>query len=770
MASLWANLVLRIFLAVVTTILSLVPLRLASQNGELAPAALIITIGIINLFTALNSAIWRTDDYTGWWNGAGLCDLEVYLQAPLYTAYAASIFAISRRVAQQVKIAHIAQPSREERARAARVQAATIFLIPLAQLAFTFFDISQRYKIGTLVGCLPVYDVSWPRVVLYEAPNPFFVLFTIPYAILAWKRYRAIKKEVGDVLGSNAVASARARQARCRLYYLSLTILVVYLPVSLFYLALTIRGAASAAFKPYDYSRIHHGDNPYPWDAILFVPSWLLGSPVINQPWIPISTNVFIIGFFGSTTHGLEMYRKWAVALGLARLWPRLRRSLINDATHDQIELDDLGTRDRRNGKAVTTRRARRSNLYPALDTGTSESFGPEPLLQTPARPLPPTPGSLQTPPPLPLGLGQSSPLESSRIIAPIIPERLSSLNQQSKNRKRSKTALRGPTNQLPQIREFPAPRVVAARRNIATPSVVGSRSHVRSNADTNPSRTQTSPPALPAAEADQYSDIYDVSNDNSSPRTLDGDSVLYKTSRDAVRPRSMIDDNEDWGGQQQGEVPNWVAVEEPSTSALPAPVPAREAPNWVREGEPSSTALPAPAHVPAHEVSWPFLRGTPSPPVAQARGSGSESEAEATAIVDIKGKGKATSGTQPTTSITEAGPSGSGSRSGANAVAVAVADADSMGKDKAKQKQEDDEETAAENDEEDSFIRHRDDPLPPDPFDSPPTYLAPGLEAIRPYQGRRTRIPRTANVQFDLYIKPKDEGKDKKPEDPESN
>ncbi|XXH02312.1 hypothetical protein Hte_008685 [Hypoxylon texense] len=57
-------------------------------------------------------------------------------------------------------------------------------------------------------------------------------------------------------------------------------------------------------------------------------------------------------------------------------------------------------------------------------------------------------------------------------------------------------------------------------------------------------------------------SDICKVSNDNSSPRSFDGDSVLHKTSRDVVRPRSMIDDNEDWGQQQQGEVRNWVELD----------------------------------------------------------------------------------------------------------------------------------------------------------------------------------------------------------------
>ncbi|XXG98996.1 hypothetical protein Hte_005329 [Hypoxylon texense] len=69
-------------------------------------------------------------------------------------------------------------------------------------------------------------------------------------------------------------------------------------PVSMFYLAPTIRGAASAALKPYDYGRIHHGNNPYPWDAILFVPSRLLGSSVVDQPRIPISQG-FALGYFG---------------------------------------------------------------------------------------------------------------------------------------------------------------------------------------------------------------------------------------------------------------------------------------------------------------------------------------------------------------------------------------------------------------------------------------------------------------------------------------
>ncbi|KAJ8105768.1 hypothetical protein ONZ43_g7292 [Nemania bipapillata] len=195
-------------------------------------------------------------------------------------------------------------------------QAAIIFLIPCVQLVFTYFDLAQRYIVGTLIGCSAVYDVSWPKNVVYDAPPAVFAVLSVPYAVLLWRRYRAIARQAQGILNSNSEASIRANRTRRRLYNMSLSILVVYVPVMVFYLVFTIQDTLSS-YRPYDYDRIRWSATPYPWDTILFVPSWIIPSPVLNQPWIPIATSVVIVAFFGTTVEAKKMYRGYLESAGL---------------------------------------------------------------------------------------------------------------------------------------------------------------------------------------------------------------------------------------------------------------------------------------------------------------------------------------------------------------------------------------------------------------------------------------------------------------------
>lgn len=179
-----ANFVLRVILAFAGILISWVPLRLLVRNGEFAAVVFIVDVAVMNFITILNSVIWHDDNWSVWWDGAGLCDVEVYLSAPLQTIYAASIFTVMYHLAQQVKLSRVGR-GRREMTRRHLLQAAIIFPVPLVQLAFTYFDLAQRYIVGTLIGCSAVYDVSWPKNLVYDAPPAVFAVLSVPYAS-AW--------------------------------------------------------------------------------------------------------------------------------------------------------------------------------------------------------------------------------------------------------------------------------------------------------------------------------------------------------------------------------------------------------------------------------------------------------------------------------------------------------------------------------------------------------------------------------------------------------
>ncbi|KAI0527948.1 pheromone A receptor-domain-containing protein [Xylaria bambusicola] len=318
-----ANLIARVILAFVGMLLCWVPVRLLVRNGEFAAVVLIIDVTIMNTFTILNALIWHDDNWTTWWDGTGLCDVEVYLSGPLQTIYAASIFTVMYHLAQQVKVTG-ARRDRSLRTRRNLIQAAIIFPIPAIQLAFTYFDLAQRYIIGTLIGCSAVYDTSWPKTLVYDVPPAVFAVLSVPYAILLWKRYHVITKQTKGILKSNSQASIRASRTRLRLYNMSLSILVIYLPVMIYFLVCNVQDTLSSDHS-YDFNRMRWSATPYPWDTILFVPSWIIPSFVMNQPWIPIATAAAIVAFFGMTIEARKVYRQYAEYAGLGLCVRRFR-------------------------------------------------------------------------------------------------------------------------------------------------------------------------------------------------------------------------------------------------------------------------------------------------------------------------------------------------------------------------------------------------------------------------------------------------------------
>ncbi|KAJ2986587.1 hypothetical protein NUW58_g4955 [Xylaria curta] len=323
-AALLANFASRVLLAFIGILINQVPLQLLIRNGEFAAVVFIVDVAIMNLTTIVNSFIWRDDDWSTWWDGAGLCDIEVYLSAPLQTIYASSIFAVMYHLAQQVKVTGAAR-DQSERTRRNLIQAAIIFPIPLVQLVFTHFDLAQRYIIGTLIGCSAVYDVSWPKTLVFDAPPAVFAVLSVPYAVLLWRRYRALTKQAQGMLKSGSEASIRANRTRRRLYNMCISILVVYVPVMMYFLVYNIKDTLSS-YKAYDYHRMHWSATPYPWETILFVPSWIIPSVVMNQPWIPIATSFVILSFFGMTMEARQTYRQIAEYIGLGSCFRKFKR------------------------------------------------------------------------------------------------------------------------------------------------------------------------------------------------------------------------------------------------------------------------------------------------------------------------------------------------------------------------------------------------------------------------------------------------------------
>jgi pheromone a factor receptor len=110
---------------------------------------------------------------------------------------------------------------------------------------------------------------------------------------------------------------------------MALSILIPYLPIIMAFLALELIDVFP--LQSFNFDRIHYSNNPYPWDAILFVPSSEINFTYMNSVYVPIITVIPIFWFFGKTKEALNMYRRCLVTVGLGRFFPNLNEEYDPD-------------------------------------------------------------------------------------------------------------------------------------------------------------------------------------------------------------------------------------------------------------------------------------------------------------------------------------------------------------------------------------------------------------------------------------------------------
>jgi pheromone a factor receptor len=143
-----------------------------------------------------------------------------------------------------------------------------------------------------------------------------------------------VSKATKIVLRANTEANARAQRTKRRLYQMALSIIVPYVPLQMVFFIINMRETL-LMLEPYDYYSLHVDTNPYPWSAIIMIPSWMLDFASMNQPWVPILTVIPIVLFFGMTNEAIDMYRKCLLWVGFSRCFPSFKETYDSNRTRD---------------------------------------------------------------------------------------------------------------------------------------------------------------------------------------------------------------------------------------------------------------------------------------------------------------------------------------------------------------------------------------------------------------------------------------------------
>ena len=169
-------------LALLAIIFTIPPMIWHLTNRNVAACSLLFWLTLADFFLFINALIWPTDDTAHWWNGAGLCDIEVKLTWAFSVGASCSLACIMRGLARVMDVDRAAvRSTRAQRKRQAVIDLLWCFSCPLFVMAVDYIVQPNRYYILTIAGCTPAIDESWLSVVLILIWAPFFCVVASYY-------------------------------------------------------------------------------------------------------------------------------------------------------------------------------------------------------------------------------------------------------------------------------------------------------------------------------------------------------------------------------------------------------------------------------------------------------------------------------------------------------------------------------------------------------------------------------------------------------------
>ena len=170
-------------LAFITIILDIPPLVWHIRNRNLAASSLVSWILLSNLMNMVNALIWPTDNITIWFDGTGLCDIEVKLMIAATFGIVGSLVCIMRNLTQVLDTKRtILSQTRAERHWQVAYNCLFCFGGPIYSMAVHYIVQPNRYYVLAISGCTTSYDNSWPKLALILIWPPLFCLVVVYYS------------------------------------------------------------------------------------------------------------------------------------------------------------------------------------------------------------------------------------------------------------------------------------------------------------------------------------------------------------------------------------------------------------------------------------------------------------------------------------------------------------------------------------------------------------------------------------------------------------
>lgn len=170
-------------LSFLTLLLTIPPMALHFRNRNTAAAALIAWLSILLLFNFVNAILWPADNWNTWYNGVGLCDVEVKVYVAAQVALPSCLACILRRLAGVLDTERlVVGETRKQRRRGLWLDLGFCVGFPVLQGCFHLVVQSYRFDIFGTYGCVPYVGGSWVSFVLIIVPPAIWVGVDVYFA------------------------------------------------------------------------------------------------------------------------------------------------------------------------------------------------------------------------------------------------------------------------------------------------------------------------------------------------------------------------------------------------------------------------------------------------------------------------------------------------------------------------------------------------------------------------------------------------------------
>ena len=192
---------------------------------------------------------------------------------------------------------------------------------------------------------------------------------------MVFRRFRKIEKLTREVIHSqDSVMAVRQQQVRRKLYFMTLGILVIVVPIIVALFVLNIVDGYTYWSDPYDYDLIHHGPDPFNTYFISFTTSEMVRFVEMNINYIPTLTAIVIFFVFGTTADALNDYRRLLLFCGLGTIFPKLREEYTPDGRSGS-KRSWLSSMSKMFPNRGLMRLTRYATFHPSLPIGSSDSY-----------------------------------------------------------------------------------------------------------------------------------------------------------------------------------------------------------------------------------------------------------------------------------------------------------------------------------------------------------------------------------------------------------